>query len=452
MSPTTRSSLALIAAVSLAPLAARADEPAGASAAPAPAAEEKPLAGYAGSEQFFLRSADDNFVLIPSGRMQFDGFYFPTPTATTPKSDLFVKRARAEVAGTFMKKFDFMLAGDFAGSSLPAYTDDWVNVALDPLFNIQIGQYDIPFTNENRTSDKYLDFQERSIAVRALGIPENKGQGIMAWALAKDKAWHYSVMVFDGDGQQTRNKDSAFDWAGRAFVQPFKLMGYEGPGDRFQIGASGYTGFHHKTGLDGAKWSTQGGFTFLNANGSVTDSAKAKHAVQLAGEGRDERHALEVSVPFGDLELQAEFVGVEKDIAEISDGKGTGSNGRYSAKGLYVEVGYWLFGGRGVIGPNGVQAPAHLNLSKAAPTECALEVVAKVESAQADISLKGSSLTTIPGHYEVNAFQIGLNYWATKHLRLSGDYAFYNFGGQSTTPDKGVTQENELLFRAAVAL
>ena len=57
-------------------------------------------------------------------------------------------------------------------------TDDYV--ALAPLKNLailQVGQFDAPFTLENRTSDKYFDFMERSITVRAFGIPENKEIG-----------------------------------------------------------------------------------------------------------------------------------------------------------------------------------------------------------------------------------------------------------------------------------
>ena len=79
----------------------------------------------------------------------------------------------------------FWLAGDFAlgppASAAPvapanlATTDDFV--ALAPWNNLailQVGQFDAPFTLENRPSDKYFDFMERSITVRAFGVPTTK--------------------------------------------------------------------------------------------------------------------------------------------------------------------------------------------------------------------------------------------------------------------------------------
>src|SRR5690242_6673293 len=38
--------------------------------------EPEPLAGYTDGS-FFLRSAGNNFVLYPNGRMQIDGYFFP---------------------------------------------------------------------------------------------------------------------------------------------------------------------------------------------------------------------------------------------------------------------------------------------------------------------------------------------------------------------------------------
>jgi hypothetical protein len=34
---------------------------------------------------------------------------------------------------------------------------------------------------------------------------------------------------------------------------------------------------------------------------------------------------------------------------------------------------------------------------------------------------------------DVNGFQAGLNYWATKHVRLTGQYSLYDFPGSSNS-------------------
>src|SRR5947207_4775625 len=85
-----------------------------------PPAAAEPLAGYNGS--FFLRDPHDWFVLFPKGRLQIDGFFFPSrgdapvagnPAApapnvasdTRPKNTIIVRRARVDVQGTFFKHF-----------------------------------------------------------------------------------------------------------------------------------------------------------------------------------------------------------------------------------------------------------------------------------------------------------------------------------------------------------
>src|SRR5258706_13801931 len=87
-------------------------------------AEDSPLAGYNGS--FFLRDPNDWFVLFPKGRLQIDAYTFGNrgdlPASATasnasndprPNNSFFVRRARAELQGTFAKHFDFSTAGEF---------------------------------------------------------------------------------------------------------------------------------------------------------------------------------------------------------------------------------------------------------------------------------------------------------------------------------------------------
>src|SRR5207244_381508 len=100
-----------------------------------------------------------------------------------PKDTLFVRRARAELQGTFMGHFDFHIAGEFASTPATGATgtvaDAYVIVDYLPYLKLQAGQFDLPFTLENRTSDKYFDFMERSVVVRSFGVPANKDQGAM---------------------------------------------------------------------------------------------------------------------------------------------------------------------------------------------------------------------------------------------------------------------------------
>jgi len=59
------------------------------------------------------------------------------------------------------------------------------------------------------------------------------------------------------------------------------------------------------------------------------------------------------------------------------------------------------------------------------------------------------------GSYTLHVFEIGLNAWLTKHIRLTGNYVLNYMGGDADNVKKGFyfqKPEHELLFRAAVQL
>ena len=228
-----RRSVAAIAALLAVP--AWGDEaPNAALTAPALAAPEPPTAGYQG--HFFLRDANDWFVLFPKGRLQVDGFFFPargdiapgvmsnTADDKRPKSTIFLRRARAELMGTIAKHFDVFIGGEFAtapsGVQYSAVSDCFITVNYTPFAQLQVGQFDLPFTQENRTLDRSIDFMERSLAVRAFGVPQGKDLGAMVFGLLPRKIAYYSLGLFNGDGQNVKNQDNFFAVIGRGFVAP----------------------------------------------------------------------------------------------------------------------------------------------------------------------------------------------------------------------------------------
>ena len=130
-------------------------------------------------------------MIFPSGRFQVDGYFFHSArTRPVPNNTFLLRRARLELAGWIGPSSTSASPASFAlgppASAAPvapanlATTDDYVALApWDNLAILQVGQFDAPFTLENRTSDKYFDFMERSITVRAFGIPDNKEMGAM---------------------------------------------------------------------------------------------------------------------------------------------------------------------------------------------------------------------------------------------------------------------------------
>gem|GEM_PF-401911 len=457
-----------------------------------------PLAGFHNG-LFYMRDPDDNFHLFIQGRMQLDfyGYAGPGVGDTNLKPTLFVRRIRPEVTGDVLGHFLFMIAGDFGATGLDnpkgtnqvsasspgaapsastarfaaadatkfsaAATDAFINYRNTSVFNVQVGQFDAPFMLENRTSDKYIPFMERSLAVRAVGIPTNKEIGGMFWGETPNRLWYYSIGLFNGDGQNRPNVDSRGDLYARTFVHPLtNNPNVKGALKDAQIGAS----FHY--GSRDPKWvtydypamTTQGNYTFWNpsysgANGN-THVLPSGNQLGIAGELR---------VPFDRFDLTGEVVWINNHTREAIEGYQATNSERFGAiKGVsyYAQIGYWPFGKRDVNGGlPGYENPAQVNWAKTCGTwnrrcsdkpnsnssnwsrpdpvvpDTALQLLVKWEQValKYDSASRGGTpdAKNIDGNIKVNALSFGVNYWFTKHVRLSLNYVLDMFPDSAPT-------------------
>src|SRR5205807_521553 len=92
----------------------------------------------------------------------------------------------------------------------------------------------------------YFDFMERSITVRAFGIPDNKEIGAMVHGYNDARNFYYSVGYFNGDGQNFRNADNNGDLMMRGWIAPLSFRG-DGPLRDAEIGGSFWTGNRSNT-------------------------------------------------------------------------------------------------------------------------------------------------------------------------------------------------------------
>lgn len=488
----------------------------------APAGQPGPLAGFHGGV-FYLRDRDDNFRLYVQGRMQIDSYnYFGHGVPDTGlKSTIFIRRLRPELTGEFLQgQWQFMLAGDwgatgndntdgrtetqaappgsapsaatarYASAQTPVLraqaTDAYLNYRAMEVLQIQVGEFDAPFTMDNRTSDKFIPFMERSLAARAVAVPFNKDIGLMVWGQTEDKLLYYSVGAFNGDGQNRINPDNRADFMGRVFVHPLaKSAG--APLKDLQVGASFRYGRRdsHYVNYDFPLMTTQGNFTFWSP---VYAGSKGRtHVIPSAAQTG---LAGELRVPVSDFDFTSEFIYVNYQTRESVEGFQTQFTERYGAmKGYsyYAQLGWWPVGKRDVNGLPGYIKPTRVDLSKPDPKDPprALQVVVKWEQ----VALKYSSASRggaedakgIDGDIKVNAVSAGVNYWATKHVRLTANYVLNMMPGSApvapSTPggpqqdasqravspantlQRGVRDDardtahshHEVLFRAAVA-
>jgi hypothetical protein len=458
------------------------------------AQDGKPLAGWYGGN-FYMRDAADDFRLYVQGRGQVDQYnYFgPGVPDTTLKSNILLRRIRPELSGEILKHWQFTLAGDWGqtgtdnakgttessaaglgktptadtaryasaqtNSIKGAPTDMFVNFRADPAFNVMVGQYNAPFTMENMTSDKYGSFMERSLTVRAFGIPTNKEIGAMAWGEAKDRVVTYYAGVFAGDGINRPNVDNCADAIGRVVLRP--LAKRAGPLRDLQVGASGRYGMRSSSfvSYDYPEMKTGSGFAFWQPfyQGSTpTFAAGTGGWAHVVPSGAQAAVAGEIRIPVSDFDVTSEVVYVKNNTREAAEGapQTTLRRGDMHGVSYYVELGFWPMGNRDINGVPGVMKPTHVDFSKppSSPKQ-AIQLLVKWEQLNASYSSSSRAGTpdakAIDGDIKVYAFSLGANYWATKHLRLSANYAYNWFpdsapSGAQTSAQRAVAPGNTL--------
>jgi hypothetical protein len=329
-----------------------------------------------------------------------------------------------------------------AVSVSPAPTDVFVNYNHAEWLNLQVGQFYLPFTLENRISDNTTAFLERSMAVRDLGVPLQRDIGAMVWG-EHDGLLYYSVGVFNGDGPNRPNADGRYDLAGRAFVRP--LAARHDSGLRWaQIGVSARGGSRDAkaVGYDMPSMTTQEGFAFWRP--TYTDSyGRLEHIIPS---GVQWGLGLDAYAPIGPVELTGELVYSHSDTREAVDGLQispfTQRLGTFEGFAYYVQAAVWLKGGPDLLGHPSYGRPVHLDLTKVdAPSEHGVQAVGRFE--QLRVSYDGASRggaddpKTPNGDIDVTSFTLGVNYWATRHLRVSLNYGGYFFPGSApTTPSE----------------
>jgi len=480
---------------------------------PAPTLPGEPLAGYnAGS--FYLRDPHNWFVLFPKGRLQIDWYNFLNrgdPPAGVdpnsakdprPKDTLFVRRVRPEIQGIIANHFEFQLGGEFGTvpgvGQYGTLTDAFINVNYTPYLQLQVGQFDAPFTLENRTSDKYFDFMERSLAVRAFGVPANKDDGGMLWGYFPNKLLYYSFGVFNGDGQGYKNQDNKPALIGRAFVAPLAPWSR---GRRWieELWVGGSIWWQPNTNLgeasgvapsvtgstlnDLSSMTTQGGFGFFSSNyNNGTDANKNPIRSHLAPNGDTLKWAVEANIPIWKLGARFELVHQSIALGQYNDSTnlmtasvvrtpGPVASGVLEGYGYYVELYGWLLGDRTMLEMPGIEPMPRLNrFVPAAEPKWGLMLAARYEHLGFNVNgltPAGAKADPAQGDYSIDAVEVGLNAWLTKHVRLTCNYVLNYIGGfdAKATTDPANTDaanlkknffygrgEHELLFRAAVAL
>ncbi len=187
-----------------------------------------------------------------------------------------IRRARMDIKGSLSRWVDFRLQADFAPS--PRLIDAYVKVNLCKYVNVQVGQFKIPFSLENKYSPLDLELTENAQVISALsgykditGISSyanGREIGLMLTGTLATANVHgeripiltYGVGIFGGNGINVKTDNLAKDFSARLEFCPF-VKGLD-------ISVSGYWGRYNMlydsklTGVDGTRFRMASGIEY----------------------------------------------------------------------------------------------------------------------------------------------------------------------------------------------
>jgi len=432
-----------------------------------PKIPSEPLAGWS-NQSLYLRSGDGAFTLFPHGRLQSDFYFFPKRgTDKMPNDTFMVRRMRLESFGWIGDIIGFSVSADIAasppaaGQSQLASGDNYVFIApRQNLAIVQVGQFDSPFTYENRMSDKTMDFMEKSLTTRNLGVQPGKEQGLMVHGLLPEEVAYYALGLFNGDGQNFKNQDSDFDLMGRAWLAPFAMAGIEALKEATR-GGSFWMGTRER-GRVLAPHTTQGGLAFFEpVRWKATPSEAAN--LELRQDGDLRALAAEVHVPFDHrYGLRGEFIHKRQYLTTVDASKSAFAPvGRATceATAWYAQAWAWILGDDRIPGDRALQLPPRWRGFTSKAPEHGLVVLAKVEHLEATVAPSTApGLNPVAGTTKVDAYELGINYWYSKRFRATINYVLNRLSGGAVTArsaiatNGGSASEHEVSMRMAIAL
>ena len=284
-----------------------------------------------------------------------------------------VRRARLDFKGNLCKNVEFRVQGDLAGT--PKLVDGFVKIKLQKYFNIQVGQFKIPFTFENPQSPLTLEGIEYAQVISKLsgysdisGVTTYSGGrdvGVMIYGNVfkferngkEIPILTYKLGVFNGNGMNNKDANLAKDIAGSIEVCP----GVKG----LMLATSYYNGNYK-----------------LDNTFEIDETTKVRYCKQ---------NALRNRLTFGGkyengrLTVRSEYI--------IGDTEMANKEGVYTLEsdGFYVATGYWF------------------NVMK----EQRIRPVARYDFFRQDISNPEKNSTY---------YMVGIDWWPYKNLRLLVNY------------------------------
>ena len=381
----------------------------------------------AGKEGFALSSADQAFQLKLSGYVQADARFYLNDDQDKASDTFLLRRVRPIFDVKVYNDFAFRFQPDFGGSS-PTIQDAYADYLAMPAFNIRVGKAKVPFGLEFLQTDSQMFFGERGLPTQ---LAPNRDVGLQAYGSMASGVVTYAVGAFNGtvDGGTTdSDNNDEKDFAGRLFVQPFRLSGLDamqnlGVGMAATYGAA--QGTAASPSLPSLK--TSGQQTFFSYKNSTNANGVAYADGQHLRLGPQ---AYWYAGPFGVL---AEYV---KSSQDVSDGK---SEATLDNTAWQIEAGWVVTGekaGFNDVTPRNSFAPLQ-------GTWGALELVGRYGELTVDDTAFTSFADPAKSATSAKTWATGINWYLNRGVKVMLDYDQTSFDGGAA---KGADRPDEQLL------
>ena len=359
-----------------------------------------------------VKSEDGNFNAHVGGRLLTHYRFVqdrPEGAGTRSSPDtFFVRQARLEMSGDFYKDYEFKVQIDFptgaTSSTTGTLTDGYLGWKKYPELSLRIGQFKEPFSQEETTSTRFIDFVERSVVNRL--VPA-RDIGLMIHGRLFEKILEYEAALYNGQGRAVLDGNDEKDAALRLRVTPF-VSSENAVLKNLRVGVAGTIGDFDSSSISGLDLTTtELGITFLDATTGSIDGRRTRLGVELSW----------LCGPFG---VRGEWLrrSTEVDI-------GANEDEEIDAEGWYLAA-TWLLSGEDKPLENRV-VPAH-PLDLGAGHWGAFELAFRIAAMEVDEDIFDLGIAPAAANSnEVQTLTFGVNWYLTRNFRVSPNVILERF-------------------------
>lgn len=369
-----------------------------------------------------IKTVDDAFKFELGGKIQYDVTSFRGLAAASQKkhfassSDAFVRRGQLSLEGAAFTDWLYGVRISYDGTE--GNTDvDRVWIARDNILDfakLTVGKYKVNYGMDNATSSSWITGMERPAMYDFLSGSDDPDFGINL-SHAGDNYSLMAQVATTGDKPSDGNND-IYGYTLRATWAPILQ-----PDQVLHLGAD-----FHDANPDNNETKLRSRF------GIRSDADDRMRFADIENTSKDYEYAFEAAYQLGSARLQSEYYA--RQVRGTNDGK----EAKADVNGYYAQISYLFGTSRGYDAGEGKwKSPREFN---------SWEVFARYENTVIDANkaatkknindnIDGIYAVTRGDKHDVDAFTVGVNYFANKNIRASLNYITYKISNIDTSKD-----------------